>query len=171
MDDLIDDEGAEHLSAAELAKMRRQMREAELAAARDAEPNPEELEAYIKQRFAGRGCAAAGSCVCASMRACGWVSSWKPASGSAVRGAGARPWRRLLSARQHAVRAAGQPGMASPQLRTPRRCRVARHALPPDHPAPPPPPPFGWLRAAAATRRGTRRTTRGCRAARWGSRR
>lgn len=54
MDDLIDDEG-EQLSAQELAKMRRQMREAELAAARDAEPNPEELEAYIKERFAGRG--------------------------------------------------------------------------------------------------------------------
>lgn len=55
MDDLIADDEGEMPSAAEMLKMRRQMREAELAAARDAEPNPEELEAYIKERFAGRG--------------------------------------------------------------------------------------------------------------------
>lgn len=55
MDDLIDDEGAELPSAAEMLKMRREIREAELAAARDSEPNPEELEKYIKERFGNRG--------------------------------------------------------------------------------------------------------------------
>ena len=54
MDDLIDDAGEELPSAAEMIKMRREMREAELAAARDSEPNPEELEKYIKERFGGR---------------------------------------------------------------------------------------------------------------------
>ena len=54
MDDLIDDAGEEVPSQADLIKMRREMREAELAAARDNEPNPEELEQYIKERFGNR---------------------------------------------------------------------------------------------------------------------
>ncbi len=55
MDDLIDDAGGEEMpSQAEMIKMRREMREAELAAARDNEPNPEELEKYIKERFGNR---------------------------------------------------------------------------------------------------------------------
>lgn len=37
-------------------QMRREIREAELAAARDNEPNPEELEKYIKERFGNRRC-------------------------------------------------------------------------------------------------------------------
>ena len=51
MDDLIDDAGEEPLSATDMIKMRRQMREAAAAAERDSEPNPEELEKYIKERF------------------------------------------------------------------------------------------------------------------------
>jgi len=54
MEDLIDDAGEDVVSAADMIKMRREMREAELAAARDNEPNPEELEKYIKERFGGR---------------------------------------------------------------------------------------------------------------------
>ncbi|KAL4420140.1 hypothetical protein ABPG77_010356 [Micractinium sp. CCAP 211/92] len=54
MEDLIDDAGEDVPSAAEMIKMRREIREAELAAARDSEPNPEELEKYIKERFGGR---------------------------------------------------------------------------------------------------------------------
>jgi hypothetical protein len=54
MDDLIDDAGEDMPSAAELIKMRRQVREAELAAARDNEPNPEELDKFIKERYGNR---------------------------------------------------------------------------------------------------------------------
>ncbi len=54
MDDLIDDAGEELPSAADLIKMRREIREAEMAAQRDNEPNPEELEKYLRERFGGR---------------------------------------------------------------------------------------------------------------------
>ncbi|PRW59844.1 transcription elongation factor SPT5-like protein 1 [Chlorella sorokiniana] len=60
LDDLIADEGDELPSAADLHKMRREIREAELAAARDNEPNPEELEKYIKERFGNRSYASYG---------------------------------------------------------------------------------------------------------------
>jgi hypothetical protein len=56
MDDLIDDAGEEVLSQAEMIKMRQEMREAAVAADRDNEPNPEELEKYIKERFGGQRC-------------------------------------------------------------------------------------------------------------------
>lgn len=36
--------------------------QAELAAARDSEPNPEELEKYIKERFGGRRWGGSGGC-------------------------------------------------------------------------------------------------------------
>lgn len=55
VDDLIDDAGEGPLSAAEISKMRRQVREAELAAARDNEPNAEELDKFIKERYGNRG--------------------------------------------------------------------------------------------------------------------
>lgn len=54
MDDLIDDDGGEVLSAEEMLKMRQEMREAEMAAERDREPDPEALEKYVKERFGGR---------------------------------------------------------------------------------------------------------------------
>ena len=64
---MIDDAGEEPMTATEMTKMRRQMREAAAAAERDSEPNPEELEKYIKERFgANRGCVgAACTCGCA----------------------------------------------------------------------------------------------------------
>ncbi len=55
VDDLIDDAGEGPLSAAEISKMRRQVREAELAAARDNEPDAEELDKFIKERYGNRG--------------------------------------------------------------------------------------------------------------------
>ena len=80
MDDLIDDAGEEPLSATDMIKMRRQMREAAAAAERDSEPNPEELEKYIKERFGNnRGCV--GGC-CAGgavlwVGAVQWVCWWQ----------------------------------------------------------------------------------------------
>jgi len=44
------------VQSAPSCQMRREIREAELAAARDNEPNPEELEKYIKERFGNRRC-------------------------------------------------------------------------------------------------------------------
>ena len=54
-------------------QMRREIREAELAAARDNEPNPEELEKYIKERFGNRRCATGSvvRCLAAVLSAAG----------------------------------------------------------------------------------------------------
>ncbi|KAG7669634.1 hypothetical protein Ndes2437B_g05814 [Nannochloris sp. 'desiccata'] len=50
MDDLIDDQG-EVPDAADLAEVRRAIREAEIQAQKDEEINPEELQKYLQQRF------------------------------------------------------------------------------------------------------------------------
>ena len=54
MDDLIDDEGGEALNAADMVEMRRQMREAELQAAKDNEINPEDIQRLVDQRYGNR---------------------------------------------------------------------------------------------------------------------
>ncbi len=50
MDDLIDDQG-EVPDAADLAEVRRAIREAEIQAQKDEEINPEELQKYLQERF------------------------------------------------------------------------------------------------------------------------
>ncbi|RMZ52246.1 hypothetical protein APUTEX25_001636, partial [Auxenochlorella protothecoides] len=54
LDDLIDDAGEHVHDAADMIAMRRQMREAEMQAAKDEEMNPEELQAYLKDRYGGQ---------------------------------------------------------------------------------------------------------------------
>eukprot|EP00887_Chlorella_sp_A99_P006595 scaffold3.g6595.t1 len=54
MDDLIDDEGDQALNAAEMVDYRRQIREAEMQAAKDNEINPEELQRLVDERYGNR---------------------------------------------------------------------------------------------------------------------